>query len=138
MKKYILYADDDMDDFEFLESALKEVDPEIEMVNVVNGYELIKYLQVREESTYPMLIVLDSKMPLLSGRETLGLLKTDSHFRNIPVALLSTMPDPRDREEMAKTGTRIFEKPDVYEDWRKIAHQLLTYSFFIFSLSQSA
>ena len=46
MKRTILYVEDDQDDFLLLQKAFHDVDQSVELVNVVNGYEIIKFLRV--------------------------------------------------------------------------------------------
>src|SRR5687768_15682024 len=98
MKRRILYVEDDQDDFSLLQKAFQDVDEDIELINVLNGYETIKFLQESEDDDFPSLIVMDINMPVMDGRETLELLKTDDKFKSIPVIFLSTSVSPMDKK----------------------------------------
>jgi CheY-like chemotaxis protein len=131
MKKYILYAEDDTDDYELLKTALSELNPDIELVHLPNGYDLIGFLQDCQPDSYPSLILLDMKMPLLSGTKTLEYLKMDDHFRNIPVVCISSASSPADRELIRQKGSEIMTKPFVYDEWLQIARRLASYCCFL-------
>ncbi|HEU4472212.1 MAG TPA: response regulator, partial [Flavisolibacter sp.] len=95
MKKYILYAEDDPDDFWVLKQAFNELNSNtVELVNVPDGYDVIRYLQALDESQYPSLILLDLIMPTLNGKETLNYLKMDDRFSRIPIVCISTSASP--------------------------------------------
>lgn len=132
MKKYILYAEDDQDDFWLLKQAFRELDKEaIELINVPTGYDVIKYLQELDEARYPSLILLDLVMPTLNGRETLDYLRMDDRFKNIPVVCISTSASPKEQTMIKQAGTEVIRKPDIYEEWITIANQLTQYCSLI-------
>lgn len=126
MVRYILYAEDDQDDYAFLKQALQEVESDIELINVSSGYELIKFLQDKNTASFPGLIVLDMKMPMLDGKETVDLLQLDDRFKTIPVVLFSgssSLPPGTDLEGEVE----IITKPSKYEEWLQIARKLVGY-----------
>ena len=123
MKRQILYVEDDPDDFLLLQKAFKDVDENIELINVANGYETIKFLQ-QSNGQYPSLILMDINMPVLDGKETLELLKIDDRFKTIPVIFFSTDVSPFDKKTIEKTGTELITKPSLYEEWIAIAKKL--------------
>ena len=124
MKKYILYAEDDPEDFEILKTALAEVNNDIGLIQVPNGFGVIKYLQNLDQSDYPSLIVMDMNMPLLNGKETLELLQTDDHFKSIPVKVFSTIASPTDTRLIEQRGSEVIQKPAIYSDWVAVATEL--------------
>jgi len=127
MKKYILYADDDQDDYEILQNAFAEISEQIGLVHVSNGYDVISHLQNRAQSDYPSLILMDINMPLLGGKETLELLKIDDHYKTIPVKIFSTAFSPADKAAIEQNGAEVIKKPSIYDGWRKIAAELAKY-----------
>ena len=127
MKKYILYAEDDHDDFEILKNVLEEVNQDVALVQVSNGNDVIKYLQQLAPSQYPSVILMDMNMPILNGKETLKLLKTDDHFKSIPVKMFSTATSPTDEKLIEQTGSQVIKKPAMYSDWIAIASELAKY-----------
>ena len=127
MKKYFVYAEDDPDDFAILKHALEEINPEIELMQVGSGFELIQFLQNKTEASFPSLILLDMKLPMLDGRETVSLLKIDDRFKTIPVVFLSGSHLPANIDVSSLYQSEVFRKPSLYEEWKSIARQLSKY-----------
>ena len=123
MKRTILYVEDDQDDFLLLQKAFHDVDQSVELVNVVNGYEIIKFLR-DADNELPFLIVMDINMPVMDGKETLELLRRDDKFKYIPVIFFSTSVSPIDKKIIETTGTELITKPSLYEEWLAIAEKL--------------
>src|SRR5687767_67328 len=111
MGNYILFADDDQDDFTVLKDALKETNAQIELVSVENGYDVIKFLQDKSSEQFPSLIIMDMKMPMLGGKETLELLRIDDRFKTIPVILISGSYSKSETDELAKKAMEVIKKP---------------------------
>jgi CheY-like chemotaxis protein len=126
MKSYILYADDDDDDFYLLKQAFSEVHPEIELINVHSGYDVIKFLQDKTPESFPGVILLDMKMPLLDGGETIELLKLDDRLKKIPVVILSGR-NASAKADLSSKVSEIITKPSKYEEWINIARRLEKY-----------
>lgn len=124
MKRRILYVEDDHDDFLLLQKAFHDVDHHIELVNVINGFETIRFLQDVNDNNFPSLIVMDVNMPLMDGKETLELLREDDQFKCIPVVFFSTSVSPMDKRMIESTGTELITKPSLYEEWLAIAKRL--------------
>ena len=135
MKRRILYVEDDQDDFLLLQKAFQDVDENIELINVLNGYETIKFLQESNTADFPSLIVMDINMPVMDGKETLELLKIDDKFKSIPVVFFSTSVSPMDKKIIETTGTEVITKPSLYEEWLEIARKLAKLYCFIFLYS---
>jgi CheY-like chemotaxis protein len=99
--KNILLAEDDPLDVELTLTALEEhhLANQIEVVN--NGAEALDYLYRRGNFSHrtggnPILVLLDLKMPKVSGLEVLKIIKADAQLKIIPVVVLSSsreMPD---------------------------------------------
>ncbi|MEM6992041.1 MAG: response regulator [Myxococcota bacterium] len=61
----------------------------------------------------PGLIVLDLKLPGMTGHELLKVIKEDPGFRSIPVVVLTTSDDPRERRASLEGGAAAhFVKPN--------------------------
>jgi len=123
--KIVLYADDDLDDKEWVNDACRNANSSLEMKFVENGREVLKYLETITEKEIPSLIVLDLNMPELDGRQTLKALKTHPSYQNIPVAVVTTSSSGIDRDVCRKLGAALFlTKPDTYSDWQEIVRKL--------------
>jgi len=92
----ILMADDDPDDRELAQAALRESRLANELHFVEDGEQLLAYL--RNQPPYedaarhpqPGLILLDLNMPKMDGREALAAIKGDPGLRHLPVVVLTT------------------------------------------------
>lgn len=135
MKRRILYVDDDHDDFQLLQKAFHDVDVNVELINVSNGYDTIKFLQDSDEENFPSLIVMDINMPVIDGKETARLLQMDDKFKNIPVVFFSTSVSPFDKKAIEKSGAELITKPSLYEEWLAIARRLAQLYSLIFLYS---
>lgn len=100
--KVILLADDDQDDWILLRSAMQETGIPLELRTVVDGEELMEYLQRRGRYTdqrlapEPNLILLDLNMPRKDGREALAEIKADPALRRIPIVVFTTSRENQD------------------------------------------
>jgi CheY-like chemotaxis protein len=101
--KSILYVDDDPDDREFLYNAIKNINPDIEVILAENGLEAMEYLKsIQANKDLPGLIVLDLNMPLLDGRETLKRIKDDPALSSLKVVVFTTGENPNEKRHLMK------------------------------------
>ena len=84
----ILLADDDTDDRYFFEKALKQKHPNIQLVTVVDGADLMAYLL--SCTTLPDVIFTDLNMPRKNGAECVAEIKQDPRLKSIPIVVYST------------------------------------------------
>jgi CheY-like chemotaxis protein len=99
----ILLADDDEEDRELTREALQSSRLANEMHFVVDGQDLMDYLQrngrysdPEVQAPRPGIILLDLNMPKKDGREALAEIKADATLRRIPVVVLTTSKDEED------------------------------------------
>ena len=106
MKKHsaILMLEDDRVDAMTIERALKE---ELNLTNqitwVQNGEEGLAFLRETAPKK-PGLILLDLNMPKMNGIDFLKIVRQDPGFRTIPVVVLTTSDEERDRIESFNLG----------------------------------
>ena len=92
----ILLVDDDEEDLEMTQQALRESRLGNNIHTARDGEELMDYLFRRgryadaADSPKPGLILLDLNMPRKDGREALAEIKGDPALRHIPVVVLTT------------------------------------------------
>jgi len=86
-----LLVEDNPDDAELTERLLRRICLDRDIFIAADAEEALSCLEsLREEgSGLPDLILLDIKLPRLSGMELLERLKTSSKFRRIPVVMLT-------------------------------------------------
>lgn len=110
----ILIAEDDDDDFLLTEQALRETRLLNPLQRVVDGQQLMDYLQrlgpYRDRNAYPSpsLILLDLNMPRKDGREALREIKLSESLRHLPVVVLTTSKAEEDIVRSYDLGVNSF------------------------------
>src|SRR4051812_4387823 len=110
-KLLILSADDDRDDQELIEEALKKTKFEHELKKVQDGSKLINFLQEKANTSdnHPDIIFIDLNMPVQDGRKTIEILKSErSSYKNIPLVVLTTSSAAEDITFCYKYGANLF------------------------------
>src|SRR5688572_9298792 len=106
----IVYAEDDIDDFDFFYEILKSVDSRTECINTRDGVETLDYLE--NATVLPDLIFLDINMPTMDGKSCLRNIKMDDRFKSIPVVVYTTSSNEKDKEHCMQLGAvEYIEKP---------------------------
>ena len=73
-------------------------------------------------------ILLDLKLPKLSGIEVLKAVKADEHTRQIPVVVLTSSREDQDVMECYKLGVNSYvSKPVTFEEFLKVVSELGLY-----------
>ena len=91
----VLHIDDDPNDAELLEAAMRKAQAEFIVHNVADADQAMAYLNGqgpysdRKRYRFPSLILLDLKMPRATGFEVLKWLRSKPAFTNVPVVVLS-------------------------------------------------
>lgn len=120
----VLLADDDPDDRNFFEEAIKQLDFDSKVTTVENGRELLEYL---ETSDLPHIIFLDLNMPILNGLETLKKLKQIQKYNNIAVAIYSTSSANKDIEDTLANGANCYiVKPNDFQELKNTLKYVLS------------
>jgi CheY-like chemotaxis protein len=128
--KSILLVEDDPRDVELTLAALEEYNL-ANMVQVVNnGAEALDYLYCRERfkrraGGNPVVVMLDNKMPKVSGLEVLKTIKADEHLKSIPVVVLTSSRETPDLIEFYRHGVNAYVvKPLDFSEFMKAVKQL--------------
>lgn len=121
----IYVVDDDEDDRMMMRGALEEVIDKVHVVDVANGYDLIKMLDTQEADLLPKLILMDMNMPSMNGLEALLLVRSIAKRKHIPVVMLSTSSNPQLINNAYQQGINAYvTKPDSYLDYTLIAEAI--------------
>lgn len=128
LHKFVLYADDDADDKDWVSEACTAVDAALDLVFVDNGRQVLDYLLKNAQAHLPSLIVLDLNMPELDGRQTLKKLKTHPLYQTIPVVIVTTSANKLDRDVCRQLGASLFlTKPDTHAEWQGVIRHFISY-----------
>lgn len=118
----ILLAEDDPNDVFFMQRALAKAGLSTRLHVVRNGQEALEYLgglgkfSDRTEFPLPSLLLLDLKMPFVDGFEVLTWTRSQPGLKQLPVVVLTSSSEDRDRERAAEIGaTAYFVKPPTRE-----------------------
>jgi CheY-like chemotaxis protein len=128
--KNILLAEDDPRDVELTLTALEEHNLVNRVVVVHDGAEALDFLYCRgkflgRSGGHPILVLLDLKMPKVSGLEVLKAIKADEYLKTIPVVVLSSSRETPDLVECYKQGVNAYVvKPVDFTQFMKSVKQL--------------
>ena len=121
----ILYAEDDLDDLQFVKEAFEKHD-HIELLHAPEGVTALELLnELASVEVYPCLVILDINMPRLDGKLTLEKIKKDERFQELPVVLFSTSSSPGDFQFAKKWNADMVPKPLNMESLEYIAKTFL-------------
>ena len=115
--KPILLIEDDQIDTMTVRRALKELNVANPVAHVENGEAALTYLHGPAKDR-PCLILLDLNMPIMGGIEFLRMAKADTHLKRIPVVVLTTSEEQRDKVESFDLGVAGYmRKPVDYKQF---------------------
>jgi CheY-like chemotaxis protein len=111
--KNILLVEDDRRDVELTLAALDEHKLANKVALARDGEEALDYLYSRGNFTSraggnPIFVLLDLKMPKVTGLEVLRQIKADPQLRAIPVIVLSSSREQADLDECYKLGVNAY------------------------------
>jgi CheY-like chemotaxis protein len=132
--KVILLVEDNPDDVKLTLRALKKSNILNEVVVAEDGVEALDYLfgtgkyAGRDTRVLPQLVLLDLKMPKMDGLEVLQRLRADQRTKLLPVVVLTTSSEDRDRIESYKLGANSYvRKPVDFDQFVDAVRQLGLY-----------
>lgn len=106
-------VDDDEDDRLFIRSAFADTQRPVDVLTLTDGDQLLPKLADCEQ--LPQLILLDINMVRQNGFDTLLQLRSSPMFAHLPVVMLSTSSDTRDRQRSLDLGAnQCLTKPASY------------------------
>jgi CheY-like chemotaxis protein len=120
--KPILLVEDSPKDVELTLAALEEIQIANRVIVRRDGTEALAYLhgtlENGEPSGVPVVVLLDIKMPKVSGIDMLRLLKGDPRLNQIPVVMLTSSREGPDVEKCYKLGANAYVvKPVDFESF---------------------
>ena len=132
--KLILLIEDNVDDERLTLRALRRNNIMNEVVVACDGQEAIDYLfgqgsfSGRDLTIMPAVIILDLKLPRVSGLEVLKRIRSTDATTRIPVVVLTASEDEGQVEESYKLGTNSFiQKPTDPAEFSEMILQVAMY-----------
>ena len=130
---YILLVEDDPDDELLTLDALRTGGLQISIVVKRDGAEALDYLfanenGTRRESGLPQLVILDLKLPKISGHEVLRRIRSDKGTRHLPVVVLTSSNEEEDIEKAYGNGVNSYvRKPVDFDEFAKAVQSVGAY-----------
>jgi two-component system response regulator len=132
-EKTVLLVEDNPDDEALTLNAFeKGAVPHI-MVVVRDGAEALDYLlgsgaHAGRENALPTLILLDLKLPKLSGLEVLERLRAHPRTRLVPIVVLSSSDEPEDQLKSYRLGANSYVRKSIdFDQFSRGMHMLAEY-----------
>ncbi len=137
-RKVILLVEDNPDDEALTLRALKKNKLMNDVVVVRDGQEAVDYLfgegeyAGRDLNCMPQLVLLDLKLPKLSGLEVLQRIRSNKYTHLLPVVVLTTSNEDRDVIDSYSLGANSYiRKPVDFMQFSDAVHQLGLYWFVL-------
>jgi CheY-like chemotaxis protein len=131
--KTILLAEDDPGDVELTLAALEESHLADKVAVVQNGEEAVDYLYRRGKFKMrargnPVVVLLDNKMPKVTGLEVLKTIRADDHLKTIPVVALTSSREKPDLMEFYRHGVNAYVvKPVDFSEFMRAIKELAAF-----------
>lgn len=134
--KRILIADDEAADVGLIQIVLGEQGLQDDIAVANTGEDVFDYLYCRGKygnrpAGGPELVLLDLKLPKISGLEILQQMRADEQFREVPVVIFSSSLDETDREKSLSYGANDFMAKPIDFDAFRIAIQKIVSTYII-------
>ena len=126
--KTILLVEDNADDEQLTLRALRQSDIP-NMIRVArDGAEAIDYLFGSASGSLPDLVLLDLKLPKISGLEVLQKIRSEDRSRALPVVILTSSDEERDIVKSYDLGANSYiRKPVDFDEFIDAVRQLGMY-----------
>src|SRR6478609_6006869 len=103
---YILVVDDDHDDQYLIRKAITQEIPQAIVESLYDGSEALAYLE--KCKSFPNLVLLDLNMTKISGKDTVRIIRQNEHLAKVPVVVLTTSKNEKERKELMNLGANGF------------------------------
>src|SRR5688572_13057442 len=130
----ILIVEDNPNDAELAIRALRKHHLANRLIHLTDGAQALDFIfgtgayQGRDISNLPKVILLDLKMPKVTGMEVLERIKSDPRTKTIPVVILtSSAEDPDIRRSYALGANSYIVKPVEFDNFSKTIAELGMY-----------
>lgn len=119
----ILLIEDDNDDIELLQDALRDNHVGFRMQVIKDGGEVAAYLEKKED--IPGIIVMDLNLPKVHGRDILKSIRAADGFGRIPIIILTTSSSQSDMDYTYKEGaSRYLIKPTTAQGFKDVVQTI--------------
>jgi two-component system response regulator len=122
----ILLVEDNPNDAELTQRALKKSDLGARLAIARDGAEALEYLLSNRPR--PKVVFLDLKLPKIDGIEVLRRVRSEERTRSLPIVVLTSSQEERDINECYKLGVNSYVvKPVEFDKFYKAVGDLGMY-----------
>ncbi len=139
----ILLVEDNKSDARLAIRALKKHNLADNLIHLVDGAEALDFLfgkgkyAGRKIENKPKVILLDLKMPKISGLEVLRIIKSDERTKLIPVVMMTSSKEDKDILESHKLGVNSYVvKPVDFDNFSEVISDLGFYWLLVNNVPQ--
>ncbi len=128
-KVEIVLIEDNPADIELTLNALRKKNLANHVKVLTDGEEALDYLfkagDPAGRAAHPFLILLDLKLPKVNGLEVLERIRSDERTRLIPVVVLTSSAEEKDRVESYRFGVNSYiVKPVEFESFAEVVSEI--------------
>ncbi len=130
-EKYVLLVEDNEADVALIRAAFQRSGIPNKLEVVYDGREALDFLfkegkyASRNGTQLPSVMILDLKLPRVSGLEVLKQVRLNLNTSRLPVVVLSSSVNQKEIEECYNLGiNRYFRKPGNFEQFKKIIEEI--------------
>jgi CheY-like chemotaxis protein len=127
----VLLVEDDPSDVLFMRRAWKQAGHAAPLISVGDGEAAVAYLSGsapysdRTQYPFPTLVLLDLKIPLLTGLDVLRWIRENPGLRDLPVMVLTSSGEPSDVARARELGVSDYiVKPTGYAQLVRVVESL--------------
>ena len=118
-------VEDDPDDVNLLESALRDNQVTFQNTVIPQGDKVLPWLHMCKN--LPNAIILDLNLPKMHGKEVLSQIKKSETFKQVPIVILTTSSAKNDMDFCLKEGAdKYLSKPVTLEEFNFIVKEILS------------
>lgn len=112
----ILLVEDNPDDEALTLRALNKGDYKSDIMVLRDGQQAVDYLNAADESRLPALVMLDLKLPKLSGIDVLKFIRSNNKTKHLPVVVLTSSSEESDIRECYEYHVNSYVRKPVNMD----------------------
>lgn len=133
--RYILLVEDNADDEALALRALKKCAASVRVEVARDGAEALSRVQAKSDGALPDVVLLDLKLPKISGLDVLRRLRADPRTRCLPVVVLTSSGEDADIVESYLAGANSYvRKPVDFDEFTRAVGDI---GHFWLALSES-
>jgi two-component system response regulator len=132
-EKYVLLVEDNEDDVALIQIAFRRSQVPNELVVATDGQEALDFLfgkgeySSRDTSQIPAVVLLDLKLPCVSGQEVLRQIRMDTRLSQLSVVVLSSTTNMEEIRECEELGINsYYRKPGNFDEFARIIQEIRT------------